>query len=536
MGEARDDAPLLHALTQAVDDARLRLGSAGRVGEPNWTRYTLEIELADPPTPIIGTDYAQAGGEIEPALDGVAVRRGNEWQLAYPSVLQALNAAGAPAETLLSLVMRHGIPAREFADIPASERVGLYKFQTRRVVQPTVDDEGVEVFRGSRLEPMPTPATASVLARNAAQSIARWFANSLIVAPSGDPQGAALMALGLRGDYDPAAGVDSPVCAPAAEQALSAYSLARFANIAASDDATRTAARATACSILDALAQVSEIEGDPLAEKKSMGWILLGADELGSHSATSAAATNLVANARGLIAKAPLTAGDPLDQAVTAAALAALDHAGTPAIAHDALIAELDRLWTTTPRGDLIGVLDWLILADASLGAIPEAHASLARATRMALARAQLSNDPSPQPTSQERIPPDLVGAFALSGIGGRGASGQSARPGHALALMLSSQELTPRGEQFRARQMQIAIVRFLRQLAYDEVACYLSPDARRTLGAVRTAPWDSRVAVAGNAMALLCLSESAAGLERIHALLPSVESSSSGTPTRGTP
>lgn len=524
VGEATGTSALSQAVAQAITDARTRWNSAKNPAELDWKRLTLEIELGSPPEPLVGTSYAQAGSEVEPALEGIAVRRGTEWRVAHPATLQALNAAGAPEQTLLSLVMQHGLPAREYADIPASERVGLYRFTAHRFVQPTLDEEGVEVYRGTRVEPMPTPATAAQRARAAADGIARWFAKSIVSPTGGGGQTAALESVGLRGDYQPATDADTTLGAAPAEQALAAYALAKYANIAAIDGVARDAANTTSRKILEGLARVSEIEPDPLADPKAVGWIILAANELGKNSLVELPAASLVANASSLLRAEPPKEATALDLAIRAAALAALATDPSHGIDRKALAASVDQLWTQTQRGQMIGVLDWLLLADMTIGELPESHIAVARAARVAIARAQVGTEGSPAPIGARPTPRDVVGGFSLSGVGGRGVSAQSARPGHALALMLGEPKLTPLGEQFRARQMQIALVRFLRQLVYDDVASYLAPTPNRTLGALRTAPWNNDVAVAGNAMALLCLSESASALGRINIQLPSVE------------
>jgi hypothetical protein len=79
---------------------------------------------------------------------------------------------------------------------------------------------------------------------------------------------------------------------------------------------------------------------------------------------------------------------------------------------------------------------------------------------------------------------------------------------------MLGDTELTSDEEIERACASQAMLVRFLRQLAFDDTACYLVADRNRALGALRTAPWDSRIAVAANAMSLICLEESRNALQ----------------------
>ncbi len=523
VGEAHGEDCLTKAASAALLDASQRnRSSASDQHDPQWQRMTLELESGFEPEPLIGATYAQAASEIEPALDGIAVRRGDQWALAHPSVLQALNAAASPEQTLLSLVLQLGLPARELADLTASERIGLYRFRTTRMVQPTASAGPALVFRGSRTQQALTPSQACIEAGALADSIVGWFDRSMIRVPQGDEPSAtranaALSALGLRGDYLPSDGTDSALCAPPAEQALSAYALARFASLNDPTSARTTAARALSIELLEALGEVSEVEGDPLATSKAVSWIVMAGVELGAELENSAHANALWRNALGTLAKAGI-AGDPLEQALAAAALAAVDRAGRPAIDHALLVEQVGALWQSTERGQLVGVLGWLLCADRSLNCSSGIHADLARAARAALSRAQLGMDE--RALEVERVPIDLVGAFSLSGFGSHGASAQSARPGHALALMLADEQFTPVGEQFRARAMQVALIRFLRQLAYDEVSSYLAPDARRTSGALRSAPWDSRVSVAGNALALLCVKESEVALIRLNSVL----------------
>ena len=527
VGEAHDSLPIAHAMAAALLDARQRSSnSKAEWRETRWQRMTLELELASKPEPLIGADYAQAGQEIEPALDGIAVRRGDQWALAFPSVLQSLNAASSPEQTLLSLVLQLGLPARELAELTTSEKVGLYRFQATRIVQPAAMMTPTLVVRGGHIHRPLTPKSARARADELADSIVEWFDRSMIqprVAGEAQPAGelAALSALGIRGDYLPAEGADASLCAPPAEQALTAYALARFATLNATTSPLTARARALSLEILTGLADVSEVESDPLCDRKSLAWIVMAALELIADLASSPKAQALSVKAIDAL-KSDGIQGDPLERALAAAAFAALDHAGRPAMDHALLVQQVDTLWQQQSRAQLVGVLGWMLLADQHLGSSVPAHAELARAARAALSRAQLGMDGAQEVPAAASLPRDLVGAFALSGTGSKGASAQSARPGHALALMLADPAMTPVGEQFRARAMQVGLIRFLSQLTYDDVSSYLAPDPRRTNGAIRTAPWDSRVAVAGNAMALLCLKESAVALAQINSVLES--------------
>lgn len=539
VGEAHGESPLPSALRQAVNDAaqrdpRLVSGTPSAA----WNRLTLEIELDGAPDPVVGGSFAIAGSEIAPALDGVAVRRGDRWALGHPSILQALDAAGAPEQTFLSLTLQLGLPARELKDIDPSERVGLYKFSAVRVVQPDADSGPVLVVRGSRLEPALAPRDAATLARSTASDIAEWFDRAMIRTPahhgaadSATPAGEAdaLSGLGLRGDYLPSQGSDKSLCADAAGQALAAYALAHWA--ASCPNAENAGvSRANAIAILESLGKVAPVESDPLADPKAVAWSVLASTQLGNIDELPDGAKKFLANARGLLPaiNAPDAAhpygGELLERALSLAAHSALERAGTPTANRDALLASIDELWNTKSRGRLVGALDWLIVCDNCMGTRSEEHAAIARTARIALARAQLGTSAPTESDTGPRSAADLSGAFALTGSGNSGANLQSARPGHALALMLSDTLWTPVGEQFRARAMQSALVRFLKQLAYDDVSSYLAPDRRRVLGALKAAPWDSEVSVAGNAMALLCLTDSTLALDRINETLESVQ------------
>ena len=541
VGDSHEKDPIRGALRTALADARQRIVKMnGDSAAIKWDQITLELELGSKPEPLIGGTYLEASREIEPALDGIAVRRGNTWAAAHPAVLQALNAAAAPDQTLLSLVMQLGLPARDLDAIPTTERVGLYTFEATRIVQPASTMMPTFVNRGSLLQPTPGPRESVQSAQTGTSEILKWFERSMIHAnKSSDSQSAgeqrALQSLGLRGDYLPAEGKDDSINAAPTEQSLSAFALARCATLNANDAAMAIRARTVALEILTALHDVAEIEKDPLADPKSIAWIILAALELevhGDHLKESPAAESLYANAKGLLIKmvagddkkAVILRGDPLEQSLAAATLASLDSAGKPLVERAELVKAIDQCWTGTSRSQIVGTLGWLLLADQKLGPVPENHVTIARAARAALSHVQIGVHDGADSPVKTRVPPDLIGAFSLSGFASKGATAQTARPGFALALMMTDPLLTPVGEQYRARSMQIGVVRFLRQLAYDDVSSYLARDPQRTLGAIRTAPWDSRVAVAGNAMALLCLEESAISIKTLNSLLESTK------------
>lgn len=533
VGSARSPGAVATALNLAMDDALRRWSSTpSRAGTTiPLERVALELEVGGEFEPLLGTNFAQAAREVQPALDGMALRRGSEWALAHPGVLQALNAASAPDQTLLSLALQVGLPARDLDQLPPDERVAIYRFAATRVVQPTAGSAPVILHRGMRLVP---PERGQQLIRDidaCSEGIVAWFERSLIAPASegsDEParQQSALRALGLRGDYLPAERADATLYAGPAEQALAAAALAKYSRSSGSPMAQRAAT--LSAEILCALGRVDEVESDPRQDAKAVAWIVMACAELPKEVAECPELSALRMDYRNaLLARcspppsadapsrgvdavaAPLTVeGDPLEQAVLLAALAACERSGDPLVTRDRLAAALDNCWTNTPRGVLVGVFGWLLEADLAIGGVPSHHRALVDAARQALFAVQLGTA-GLAAAQLDPPPPDVCGAFALTGQSSRGANAQSARPGHGLALMLGSTELTSDRDVARACSSQALLVRFLRQLAFDDAACYLVADRSRAIGALRTAPWDSRIAVAANAMSLICLEES---------------------------
>jgi len=538
VGTARSPGAVATALSTAVEDAMRRWTSTpSRVDQAiPFARVTLELEVGGEFEPLLGTNFAQAARDVQPALDGMALRRGSEWALAHPGVLQALNAASAPDQTLLSLALQVGLPARDLDQLPADERVAIYRFAATRVVQPSAGSAPVIVHRGMRLVPMERGAQLIRDIDACSEGIVAWFERSVIASErfeSDQPsrQQSALRALGLRGDYLPAERADATLFAGPAEQALAAAALAKFSRSHGGSVAQRAAT--VSAEILCALGQLDEVEIDPREDAKAVAWIVMACAALPKEVPACqelSALRSMYRNA--LLARctkpmnpdagvadsgavtAPLTIhGDPLEQSLLLAALAACDRVGDPLVERERLVAAIDKCWKDTPRGVLVGVFGWLLEADLALGGVPSHHRSLVHAARQALLSVQLGST-GLAAAQLDPPPPDVHGAFALTGQSSRGANAQSARPGHGLALMLGDTELTSDEEIERVCESQAMLVRFLRQLAFDDTACYLVADRNRALGALRTAPWDSRIAVAANAMSLICLEESRNALQ----------------------
>jgi hypothetical protein len=526
VGSARSPGAVATALGAAVEDATRRWNSTpGRAGKPiPRNRVTLELEVGADFEPLLGTTFAQASREVQPALDGMALRRGGEWALAHPGVLQALNAASAPDQSLLSLALQVGLPARDLDQLPADERVAIYRFDATRVVQPSAGSAPIVVHRGMRLVPLEYGAQLIREIDTCSEGIAAWLERSLIDPTVGggeqpSQQHSALRALGLRGDYLPAERADATLFAGAAEQALAAAALAKFARSHGGSAGLRAAAVSAA--ILCALGRVDELETDPHADAKAVAWIVIACMTLPKDVAACTELEALRSDyRRALLARctkpdaASLTIeGDPLEQSLLLAALAMCERESDPLVNREALASAIDRCWKDTPRGVLVGVFGWLLEADLALGDVPADHRALIAAARQALFAVQLGS-PGLAAAQLDPPPPDVCGAFALTGQSSRGANAQSARPGHGLALMLRSPDLTGDADVERACASQALLVRFLRQLAFDDTACYLVADRSRALGALRTAPWDSRIAVAANAMSLICLEETKMALQ----------------------
>ncbi len=497
----------------ATDDAVLALPREER--DHIGRELSLELELASQPVPVVGRAVAQVVSRIEPALEGLALRRGERWTWTMPSIVQASNIASDPIRTCAAMLQQLAIDPRELPSQALPEGTSFYTAPTRRLAQLEPRGAPFEVIRGRQVIPLTAigPAGraefAAALARHLRAHVTR-------PAPAAPTETNALKALGIRGDYRPHLDHHRDLAAPSQDQALAALALATASRSSLLPEADRRAAAAAAADLLLALSVVAEIEDPPLSNPSAVALALLADDALErSGIAAPARPAEFLDQLRTSLRTslgAPNAAVDHA-RAIEIAAASVLDARGRPVIDRVVLDALLEKAWAAPPSTALVGMLPWLLVAERERGAFADSERAariLARAepVRRAMLASQLGVGGPEEPA------PDAAGGFALTGGSRPMATSQSARPTLALALMLAEPSLSTTAELPDLMRSQLMALRFLRQLAVDERSAYAFRNSARTLGGVCDSLWDSTQPVAASSMTLMAVVESEAALK----------------------
>lgn len=470
-------------------------------------QVTLEIDLLGEPEPLLGATFALAAERVEPGAEGLALRRGDRWFVAYPGRLLATNLAGDPERTLRGLAKEAGLPGLELDELVRLDSIGLYRLPSTRLVQFHADADPVEVVR-SRPLVLRRGADAALVESMASGLLAHLEAG-LVRVDRPEDEGATPVSsaagLGLRGDYDPIADRSRPLVAGPFEQAMVAVALARLAAVS---PVHAEAARPLAVRLLADLAIVDAVE-DPLeSSPEALAAVALAAaiDPPLAESAPPA----LLAQARTLVRSASLdgVAFESLPagrRAIIAASLAAMHRRGEDVGTVEEVRARLAAAWRATDPAVRLGLLPWFALADrACPGAFPTREL---QAARERLLEIQIDDPAS-----------DLDGGFDLAEGAVPRADARSLVPATGLAIMLGEVRLTPidadetsRQAFRRAASAHRRAIRFLAQLSVREPfdGTFRNPPAAR--GGVSASPWDARQGVLTEAMATWLLAESIA-------------------------
>ena len=226
-------------------------------------KLTLELEVAGRPVPLLGRSFREFARQLEPGLDGLAIRRADDWALMFPAQMRAANTAGDVPRQVLPLAVQLGLPAAAPGDLLTRLDVSLYRFRTTHLAQAAPDKRPFSTVRGdvvvarSEVTPRRIAATADAIA----QHLLRSF-SPLDVAP------------GLMGTYRPAPDQYEPLIAPPREQALAAYALARYAQAPRVDPRIARQAAGAGHQILLQLQAGAGGEDNPLAEVEACAAIV----------------------------------------------------------------------------------------------------------------------------------------------------------------------------------------------------------------------------------------------------------------------
>jgi len=475
---------------------------------------SLELELASEARPIVGRTVGQVVARIEPALEALALRRGDRWTWTMPSIVQSSNLAADAVRTCAVMLQQLAIDPRELPTQTLPDGTGFYVAPTRRLAQKAPKDAPFEVIRGHEVIPL-TAIAASGRSQFVA-AMARHLRAQIVRPSSNAPaETTPLKSLGMRGDYRPHLDHYRELAAPPQDQALAALALATVPRFRGIPEADARASVAAAAELMIALADVSEIEEPPQQSPAAVALALLADDSIASSGIETAPRPPVfMESLRSMLTKR-LAADAAMDhtRAIELAAAATLEARGAPVIEKTALDDLMTRAWSAPGSTALVGMIPWLLIAERERSSLADpVHArrvlGVAEPVRRALLASQLGVGGPEEPA------PDAAGGFALTGGLRPMATAQSARPTWALAMMLAEPSLTSDAEIPDLLRSQLMAIRFLRQLAVDERSSYAFRDSQRCLGGIRDALWDSTQPVAATATALLAVIESEVALK----------------------
>lgn len=469
----------------AVGSARETLGD--RIGP----LIAVELEAAGPMEPLRGRTWERLAEQIDPGIDGIALRCGDEMALLFPAQLRASGSAASVDRRFTALALELGLPYAEYDVLQRDFDARAYRFSAVHAVQRGPGRPIRMTHRGGFVVP-PQDVTPHAIAE-AADRLIDHMLSSLVAETD---------VIGLRGDYTPTADRYTPALAPPRDVLLVVAALGRYAATPGLVEHHRsrahTAARILLTATCDGLAGAGET--DRRLEVGTACMLVLAVADLPVAEYAAPLIAERLADAVATLRMLPDDPGGLPDSAAAlgglALAIAADRGLGDPSMSAHARRL-LDRLWERTPAGAWPNLLPWATWA-------PTAPTDRDRTEELIqmLAAAQLGRDEAPAPD-------DLRGGIDLSPRRSGRADAQSLRPGAAVARILTDHPviLTDEGKA-RAHGLLQGLLRFALQLAVRDEDLWAFPSPDRAIGGLRTAPWHADQPVAAQAMGLFLFSD----------------------------
>lgn len=471
------------AAAEAVD----RVDADDRLLALREAPTTLEVQIARDFRRIRGTSLDRVVEQFRPGLDGIYMQRGADGERAFLFPAEMLRDNQSPAQAFSWLTTQLGILTDADAAV-AEGRLRIWRFEVDHLAQIRRGQPPGFLYRGTLTVP------ENDITRDELIHFADDLAAHLLTRRWPD----SVDGVGMLGTYVAPLDQYDPLIADAADQMLTAFTMARFARHADfADSARRADAEAFALELLNAMQQRenADLEGDPSIAALAV----LAASELPAE--TTAQLSGLLARCRDAL-NAVFSAETgfredlgPAERAVCAAAL------GTR--------AALDAAWSSTDFHIQPSLLPWLGWAELELEPdqpLRSVDGLSALRSRLWAVQVELG-----MRTGQEA---DLRGGLAF--MGDRPPDWNSARPLAFLATAMGDPRLTP-PDQAMAELVRVAAgMRFLRQLSIREADAYRIPAPDRALGGVRLSLWSDRLPVSASAMSLLAVTEAVLALDRV--------------------
>jgi hypothetical protein len=491
MGEVLADAAVVALRDTAAD---LNPGRA----------LTLELEIAARPEPLLGKTVEDLADQLEPGLDGVAMRRDDRLEMLFPAQMRAANTADRVEYLLPSLAVKLGLVPTDPQQLVERFGVSMYRFRAMDLAQAGTGDPPFITYRGDEIVPLweVTPA--------ALRGTARGIAAHLMGTAVPDENVARVM-----GAYHPVADRYEPMLAPPLDQALVAWALARYGRFelrGGFDDAAAEAME-TSRRILNGLRPGASGDYDPLADPVACAAVVVAiledprlraAPELDEVLSTAAARiVDVYAQKDVYAASAP-----PHGRALIAWAMSRQLAAGVGGLDAAFVRGAIDDAWASVPEPRAISLLPWIGWAEAEYAKAvdkPMAAVGKLQAMRRLADASQVTTQPA-----------DLVGGYALTTGNRTTATAQTLRPAALLAWMIRQPELTAEpGEATVALDRVLLTARFEMQLSVRDGSAWSYRNPGRALGGIRAATWDGTQPVAAQALGLVFALETLESIDR---------------------
>lgn len=502
MGQVLGDS----SVSSLPEDMRLDVGRS----------LTFELEVAGPLQPLLGRTIERLAEQIEPGIDGLAMRRGDSMAMAFPSQLRASNNEGQTALRLPSLAAQLDVPPTELTAMLAQRAITVHRFRTTHLAQLAPNRTPFETLRGDRTLPE-SEASLEGIAAFADQLALHTLASIWPGDDGANDDANRDTPLGVMGDYRPMQDVFRPLFAPPVEQALTSFALSCYAAAPGTHEAIRERALHGSLRLLIELEQIAPGEDDPLHDLAACAAIIYAGAAHPDAGRTDRVARLMTGAANQVIASIrdgrvidPRTgrAVAPHAQAMTLGAAAKLARSNPEMMDQHRVRAALDELWRVTPVAEHVDLLPWIAWAEEDLAAPGErlAHHEDAQRIVAALDAARLTTSDAP---------PDARGGFVLRSqhdVALRPTS-QTARPAVFYAWALRTPGLISADELDAAKERHRMTMRFLMQLSVRESFTWMLRSPERARGGVRAALWNHDLPRAAQAMALLAAAETLASL-----------------------
>ena len=487
-------------------------------------KSTLQVDFADEFIPLLGDTFADTAARIRPGIDGIAVRRGTRWKMAYPNRMQTYGQAERPDRTLIRLLRELGLPPREPGELRRLEDIEFYRFEVLSLAQTESDSMPHESFRGARLVPdnLEIGTLADQIGRDASSSLKERLGSDpeRIVGEIDDAE--RLIALGLFGDYNYVQDKFKPLVGTSADQLLAAWALARSANREGMESRSERLRNLTVLNLIfERLAIVDAVEERPLEDPKSCALAVIASLEAKDAARTLGQPHQKIPLAVEARNRLPLQLKED-DASISSTTLALrllagirLERSEPGTIDPESIETLTETIRTRVGAENAIGILAWLLMCEtveSDIAATGEngSNDPLAHEKFRGLLDAVISNqighrDSLVAPTAPI---PDLRGGFVVGNTDRITATASSLRPFLALAVFRNS-EMSQGGRPSESLEESYRLgLRFVRQLQIDEELALRGPRPQRALGNIKRAPWSNEASLADAAIAVLISTE----------------------------